>query len=360
MAKLADQDDGKGKGRAVDDDPVLIIFIHGFKGSQETTFADFPNRLAHILSSTMSPGTKVLCEVFPTYETRGKLEAAVERLSEWVVERCARLESEEDEDYGSGSAQHEQAQRSEEKQGLESSPKRERRRKKRAKVVLCGHSMGGLVAVDAAMKLEQASWPAIVGVLAFDTPYYGVHPSVFKNTATKYGGYLKQAHSVGSQVLPLVSSFWAAKAVTSSASSSSVSPQQRITGAAGEGGGQQQPQKSRNWMYATAALAAIGTGAAATTATFFGTPAYNYLTDHFLFVSHLWDDKALRSRLEAFSEKQRRRGTVFRVLYNRLPPLERGMQPRTFVVLPSQDASSFGAFEAVDNAVSCALSLASL
>lgn len=48
------------------------------------------------------------------------------------------------------------------------------------KVVLCGHSMGGLVAVDAALEIAKSCdggskndgklWPRVCGVIAFDTP----------------------------------------------------------------------------------------------------------------------------------------------------------------------------------------------
>jgi len=45
-----------------------------------------------------------------------------------------------------------------------------------AKVVLCGHSMGGLVIADALLLIDKTCtdggplWPRIIAVLAFDTP----------------------------------------------------------------------------------------------------------------------------------------------------------------------------------------------
>jgi pimeloyl-ACP methyl ester carboxylesterase len=46
-----------------------------------------------------------------------------------------------------------------------------------AKVVLCGHSMGGLVAVDASLEIAKSGgiqkgklWPRVCGVIACDTP----------------------------------------------------------------------------------------------------------------------------------------------------------------------------------------------
>jgi len=45
---------------------LLLIYIHGFKGTDET-FADFPERLEHILSETI-PHIKVESVIFPAYE----------------------------------------------------------------------------------------------------------------------------------------------------------------------------------------------------------------------------------------------------------------------------------------------------
>jgi pimeloyl-ACP methyl ester carboxylesterase len=48
------------------------------------------------------------------------------------------------------------------------------------KVVLCGHSMGGLVVADALLAIEKTCtdggplWPRIIAVLAYDTPVSGM------------------------------------------------------------------------------------------------------------------------------------------------------------------------------------------
>lgn len=52
----------------VDPELVLIIFIHGFKGSDET-FGEFPQRLAHNLLQTI-PNATVESIIFPAYEVR--------------------------------------------------------------------------------------------------------------------------------------------------------------------------------------------------------------------------------------------------------------------------------------------------
>jgi hypothetical protein len=49
-----------------------------------------------------------------------------------------------------------------------------------AKIVLCGHSMGGLVVADVLLAIQKMQkdegplWPRIIALLAFDTPVRGV------------------------------------------------------------------------------------------------------------------------------------------------------------------------------------------
>ncbi|KAG6821566.1 hypothetical protein H0H93_000075 [Arthromyces matolae] len=62
---------------------LLVIFVHGFKGDDQS-FGDFPSRLQHILAETVSE-VIVECKVFPAYETKGDLNAAVIRFSDWLT-----------------------------------------------------------------------------------------------------------------------------------------------------------------------------------------------------------------------------------------------------------------------------------
>lgn len=45
---------------------VLLVFIHGFKGTDET-FGEFPQRIQHLLSETLDHAV-VQSMVFPAYE----------------------------------------------------------------------------------------------------------------------------------------------------------------------------------------------------------------------------------------------------------------------------------------------------
>lgn len=166
----------------------ILTHSSSFKGD-ESTFLDFPSRLAHNLQETIQ-NVKVESLVFPAYEvralppplppppppllslffvspgfradvidinvglqTKGELRDAVERFVEWLQHQVLQREVSHAIELGgeSGAA------------GA-------------AKVVLCGHSMGGLVISDALSSVQLAHnndgplWPRIIAVLAFDTP----------------------------------------------------------------------------------------------------------------------------------------------------------------------------------------------
>lgn len=317
---------------------LLLIWIHGFKGSDSSTFADFPDRVAHMVSQTY-PKMNVKSIIYPTYETRGSLAKAVEGFVDWLTTKTVEIECEppdandpHSEPLGAGSV----------------------------KVILCGHSMGGLVAVDAALEIAKSGgvmhgnvWPRVCGVIAFDTPYYGVHPYVFKNTATKVHGYYQTAQKISTQLAPVgtaLASWWGASQATGSSSSAKSAAQ--IT----SGSHSNNNRSSSFWSTAlitTGAMALAG-GAAAGTIYAGG---WRYLNDHFLFVSNLWDDKSLRARLDAVIDLPQ---IFFHALYNRLPPVEKtnGLfnlnaanmnVPRTFIILPPSKSRTLDSFEAIDN-----------
>lgn len=359
---------------------LLLVFIHGFKGSAETTFEDFPNRLTHVLQETHT-GLRVKPVIYPTYDTRGSLAVAVTNFVEWLTIESLTLESKPFIDAETGK----EVPYEESGQGGGRGTLR---------IVLCGHSMGGLVAVDAALRIATDSmteksqsgavkflWPRVVGVLAYDSPYYGVHPNVFKHQASKYISYAQQARDLGGHFAPMAAGLAAAWGMNRSREGTNAAAQTqtsggwgRLAGMLGQGGrgggaaGSQSPSPAdRNNSAASSrgrggwTNALWATGVLATAATAGGVAAYynreqiggaySYLTDHFEYVSNLWDDKALRERLDALIELP---SIFFHAYYNHLPAPSTTLtnqRDRTFIILPPRHSQASRMFTPLINTV---------
>ncbi|WFD32304.1 hypothetical protein MSPP1_003349 [Malassezia sp. CBS 17886] len=295
---------------------TLLVFVHGFKGSAEATFRQFPDRLAHLLQQT-HPARDVVPLTYPTYETRGSLKKTTEDLVAWTTEQVVL---------------HQGAARSD-------GP--------RVSVIFCGHSMGGIVALDAALAVARATppggvaWPYVRGVVAYDTPYLGVNPRVFKHQISTYHGYLDSAVKTGAVLSPVgggLASMWASSRAKSAEGRASGS---RMSTAAWIGVG-------------TAAVAAMGT--AATAVALKGndsmSDAYAWLSDHALFVRNLWDTGAMAQRLDDATERR----IPFHCFYTQLAPsrgtffspLDDPVQ-RTFILLPERAAPYAPQFSPLDS-----------
>lgn len=285
-------------------DSLFVVFIHGFKGTDQT-FREFPKRLEHILSETIS-NVKVECLVFPAYETKGELDKAVVRFADWLT--TLTVEREVASGGGAGNA----------------------------KIVLCGHSMGGLLAADTLREFVNSRpdaqaplWPKIIACIAFDTPYYGLHPFVVKNSATKYADAAK---SIGT----LLGSFPGFSAKTTTPP-----PAAANTQAASGWGGWAGPA-------AFAVGGAILAGAAAGTAYYRRedlSQGFSWATDHMKYVGNLWDEEGLSKRVEALIDIEDKDGVTFRSFYAILPPSPPAfLNSRTFVVLPKVTSRSFSHF----------------
>ncbi|KAG0709797.1 hypothetical protein DFH29DRAFT_14809 [Suillus ampliporus] len=285
-------------------DLLLIVFIHGFKGT-DTTFENFPQRLEHVLKETIG-NLKVECVLFPAYETKGQLNAAVEHFADWLTTLTVQREVADGKGGGAG----------------------------KAKIVLCGHSMGGLLAADALLAFVNSRpdkdaplWPKIIACIAFDTPYLGLHPAVFKNSATKAVEYASTARTVVSDVFSLFGKKGAPSTVPEKP------PLLSITAP---------PTAESGWgKWAPAAYAvggALMAGAAAGTAYYrrddIGS-GYGWATDHLNYVRNLWDEEALQKRLRDLIGAQVHLGVVFRTFYTLLPPSPPSFSTlRTFAILP--------------------------
>ncbi len=63
---------------------LLLCFIHGFKGGDDT-FGNFPEHLRALVSHAL-PKVDVAAITYPKFETRGDLRECVGRFREWYVE----------------------------------------------------------------------------------------------------------------------------------------------------------------------------------------------------------------------------------------------------------------------------------
>ncbi|VDC04083.1 unnamed protein product [Peniophora sp. CBMAI 1063] len=294
---------------------LLIVYVHGFKGT-DTTFGSFPSRLTHVLSETID-NVRVESIIFPAYETKGELDKAVERFADWLTTLTVEREVQHGAGGGAG----------------------------KAKLVLCGHSMGGLLVADTLRAIIQHRvdpsapvWPHIIAILAFDTPYLGLHPHVFKNSATKAFGTIANVGKAATDIWSAISDY-----SKSTATATSKPPAGLLTApepvAASEAGG---------WAkWAPVAYAVGGTllaGAAAGTAYYRRNDisvSYNYLQDHMKYVGHLWEEKAMEERLEAILKAEDQHSVIFRNFYTLIPPdISTTVTARTFCVLPKAAAAA--------------------
>lgn len=195
--------------------------------------------------------------------------------------------------------------------------------------------MGGLLAADALRAFVNSRpdksaplWPKIIVCIAFDTPYLGLHPAVFKNSATKAVEYAGVARTVVSDVFSLFGKKGA---------SSTVSGQPPLAIAAA-------PTVESGWAKWAPAAYAVGgalvASAAAGTAYYrrddIGS-GYSWATDHMNYVRNLWDEEALRKRMRDLDDIQVHLGVTFCSFYTLLPPAPPSFSsPRTFVILPQR------------------------
>ncbi|KAF9782273.1 hypothetical protein BJ322DRAFT_1009506 [Thelephora terrestris] len=295
-------------------DLLLVVFIHGFKGT-DSTFSSFPKRLEHVLSKSID-NVVTECLVFPEYETKGELTAAVEVFSEWLTKLVVEKEVAGGKGGGAG----------------------------KAKIVLCGHSMGGLLAADALIQFVQNRpdadaplWPRIVACLAFDTPYLGLHPHVFKHQVTKAAEVVQTTQTFVSDFMKTINKNNQPSTIGSTKKPvAALLPPEPTNGAGGFW---------QKWGPTALAVggAVIAAGAAASAAYYKKDDigiGYTWAVDHMKYVGSLWDNDELNKRVDTLVDCDKKMGILFRTFYTLLPANPPSfMDHRTFIVLPKRKFS---------------------
>ncbi|KAJ1990673.1 hypothetical protein H4R33_001623 [Dimargaris cristalligena] len=338
---------------------LLLVFIHGFRGN-DFTFQDFPERLRTVLTNSM-PAFDVEAVIYPQYKTQGDLHQATLQFCAWLQDLVVqhRKESFEGEIL----------------------------------IALVGHSMGGLLAADAILELYETKEPtttgsnpspaaslfalaphraAIIGLIAYDSPFYGVNASLWTDAA------LERATEVSQQVnqylpalttaVPALTSLWnlrpnaSGTTATATAAAAGAGAARAATVAA--------PQQASRWggmgKWGAIAVGGLVASAAAAAVTYSQRDqiqsGISYITSHLEFVGALVRPDQLAQRIQRVLALQP--NVQFHCYYNELerrttpPPSSSSSNPqgrnsgngprmasltatRTFIGLPPAEAKPY-------------------
>ncbi|SCZ91909.1 BZ3500_MvSof-1268-A1-R1_Chr5-3g08213 [Microbotryum saponariae] len=291
---------------------LLLVFLHGFKGGADT-FAAFPDRLRHNLEQT-EPRCEIQSHVYPPYDTRGELTVAVDKHVSWLTDLVATKKCEFSEKGGTGPL----------------------------RVILLGHSMGGLVIADST--LSALGTLPILGLICYDSPLLGLHPAVFRNTFDKALGYASQGQAALSALTAgygFIRSTTGNASALSSGSGKTTPPKggKKPKEVAATNSASSNASSSKGW-FSLATMAGVGAAVGAIGAA--GAAYYNreaignhwsWATSHLSFVGELWKTTEMEQRIQHIVEAQEK-GVGFHCFYTHLPP-KKDLPERTFCVLPN-------------------------
>jgi len=232
------------------------------------------------------------------------------------------------------------------------------------RLILIGHSMGGIVAAETAIGLatekpiysedgveksdsspfNSLMFPYIQGVLAFDTPYLGISPGVVAHNAEEHYTNAAAAYNT-------ISSWWGSQSATQAAAgSASKAPVAALTAPPAASSAASSGGSWAKWgtvaMYAGAAGALAAGGAAAWYNRDNISQGMSWVTSHLAFVGCLGRAEELKKRVAYMLRLNKELGVGFANLYTRLgrsaPSKQISMvgtvlgQDRTFCNVPSK------------------------
>lgn len=283
--------------------------------------------------------------MYPKYETRGDLADCVGRFRDWLQEKVIDIE------VGKGTP----------------SPTVD----PSVRVVLCGHSMGGIVAAETVVALtcdrvippstasggsgdgnhtaapgeredcplNSLMFPYVQGVLSFDTPYLGISPGVVAHGAETHYGTASAALTQLSTLTSLWNSGKAATVAKEAGAEKKPLAALPAPGAGAGGGGDKSnssASSSSAWgswgrmaMYAGAGAALAGGAAAAYLKRDQLTEGWTWVSSHLEFVGCLARGEELRRRIAFMVRVNEELGVGFGNLYTRLGRGATAVQQKT-------------------------------
>lgn len=295
---------------------LLLCFIHGFKGGDDTfgEKSEFALHLAALVGAAL-PKVSVRAVTYPRYDTRGDLQECVTRFRDWLLNKVIDLE------VANGT----------------SSPTID----PSVRVILIGHSMGGIVAAETAIAIANETpvtqddcastavnvgepltnglmFPYIQGVLAFDTPFLGISPGVVAHGAE---GHYNSATAALTHLTGLSNIFWGNY---NQAAGNNGANKPTAALPAPEPAPEKKRRESNGWGWGRIAVVAGAAGALAAggAAAYLGrdhlTTGWTWVSSHLEFVGCLARGAELRDRVTRMVRLKKELGVGFANLYTRL------------------------------------------